>query len=93
MLCFLDDCQAGYYCTLRSNNSAPSDGVTGDICPEGNYCPVGSPAPVPCDDGKQNSLTLAQIYKISRQKTEYLVKSALERLTLRRQDGLENKVV
>ena len=31
-------CAAGYFCIGRSNTSTPTDGVTGDICPQGQYC-------------------------------------------------------
>ena len=31
-------CAPGYYCVGRSNTSTPTDGVTGDICPQGQYC-------------------------------------------------------
>lgn len=46
------DCSAGYYCTAQANTSTPTDGVTGDVCPVGHYCPTGSTAPIPCEDGK-----------------------------------------
>lgn len=46
------DCSAGFYCTVNSTSDSPLDGVTGDECPPGHYCPVQSPAPVPCPDGK-----------------------------------------
>lgn len=35
-------CGPGFFCTGRSNTSTPNDGVTGDICPQGQYCPLGS---------------------------------------------------
>ena len=36
-------CAAGFYCSGGANVSAPQDGgLTGDICPQGRYCPVGS---------------------------------------------------
>ncbi|EDO40914.1 predicted protein, partial [Nematostella vectensis] len=49
-----DDCIAGFYCTLRSSKSDPIDGVTGNICPKGNYCPRGVASPVPCLPGTYN---------------------------------------
>ena len=44
-------CTAGYYCELRASTSTPTDGVTGDICPPGRYCPTGSPIGVDCHIG------------------------------------------
>lgn len=46
------DCSEGFYCTVNSTTDTPLDGITGDECPPGSYCPTGSPAPVPCPDGK-----------------------------------------
>ncbi|KAI8480901.1 hypothetical protein Bbelb_413740, partial [Branchiostoma belcheri] len=45
------ECAAGFYCQQAANTSTPTDGVTGDICPEGHYCELGSPSPVPCGNG------------------------------------------
>ncbi|XP_023933458.1 uncharacterized protein LOC106181652, partial [Lingula anatina] len=45
------NCSAGFYCTLTSNTSMPTDGVTGNICPLGHYCPEGSTAQQPCPPG------------------------------------------
>ncbi|RUS80256.1 hypothetical protein EGW08_011985, partial [Elysia chlorotica] len=43
------DCQQGYYCSRLAIIANPTDGnVTGDICPEGAYCPAGSGAPTLC---------------------------------------------
>lgn len=36
-------CYEGFYCTGGATSPAPYDGVTGDICPAGSYCPEGSP--------------------------------------------------
>ena len=41
----------GYFCTLGAHNSTPTDGVTGDICPVGFYCPENSTAPTACPQG------------------------------------------
>jgi len=49
----LKPCAEGYYCGFGANTSMPTDGVTGDICPLGAYCEVGSAAPTPCPPGKQ----------------------------------------
>lgn len=35
-------CLAGFFCTSRANESSPTDSVTGNICPQGKYCPEGS---------------------------------------------------
>ena len=42
---------SGYYCTLGSADHSPTDGVTGDECPQGYYCPQGSEAGTPCPQG------------------------------------------
>ena len=31
--------------------NTPTDGATGDICPQGHYCPEMSSNPLPCDTG------------------------------------------
>ncbi|OAF70388.1 hypothetical protein A3Q56_01860 [Intoshia linei] len=52
-----DKCKKGYYCTSKSSVSDPVDGVTGNICPKGYFCPLGSSAPIICQNGfYQNSL-------------------------------------
>ena len=45
------ECQEGYYCTLGAEVPAPTDGVTGDICPVGRYCPTGTGVPELCPSG------------------------------------------
>ncbi len=45
------ECKAGFYCVNAANNSRPTDGTTGDICPAGSYCPTGSAVPQPCGNG------------------------------------------
>lgn len=45
------DCEAGHYCTSGAKEAKPTDGVTGDICPNGTYCPRGSDAPKNCPIG------------------------------------------
>ena len=42
-------CQAGYYCTLAATTATPLDNITGNICPQGHYCPEGTSSPLPCD--------------------------------------------
>lgn len=36
------DCATGHWCMFGANTSTPTDGTTGDVCPQGSYCPVGS---------------------------------------------------
>lgn len=38
-------------------SAMPSDGETGNICPEGHYCPMGSFYPVVCPDGTYSNTT------------------------------------
>ena len=45
------DCSAGFWCINGSATSTPTDGITGQRCPEGHYCPIGTTAPVPCPLG------------------------------------------
>ena len=52
-------CAPSFYCTGRTVVSMPTDGVTGDVCPVGHYCPEGSPQPVPCPAGTFSGRTAA----------------------------------
>ncbi|CAH1797039.1 unnamed protein product, partial [Owenia fusiformis] len=45
------NCTAGYFCAGNASVSAPIDGITGDKCPVGLYCPEGSPQPITCEPG------------------------------------------
>ena len=45
------NCSSRYYCVLNATTAQPTDGVTGDICPQGHYCPSGTALPLPCEDG------------------------------------------
>ncbi|XP_028563977.2 uncharacterized protein LOC114585457 [Podarcis muralis] len=45
------ECAAGFYCTGGASSPKPLDEVTGNICPQGTYCPVGSSAPTLCPTG------------------------------------------
>ena len=45
------ECDAGYFCTLGSSSSQPTDGTTGNVCPQGHYCMAGASSPVSCDPG------------------------------------------
>lgn len=35
-------CQEGYYCQGKAKTPTPLDTITGDVCPEGFYCPTGT---------------------------------------------------
>ena len=47
----LPSCDAGFYCTSRSSVSRPLDGIVGDICSPGHYCPEGSENELVCAAG------------------------------------------
>jgi len=51
------DCDAGYYCSRGADNSAPTDGLTGDICAAGYFCPQGSSQQLPCINGTYTNYT------------------------------------
>jgi hypothetical protein len=51
------DCSAGYYCIGGASSSTPTDGITGDICPMGAYCPTGSNQTTLCPPGTFGSAT------------------------------------
>jgi len=55
------DCAAGSYCLSGAASNTPTDGVTGDICFTGHYCPgYSTPGtgiyPIPCPIGTYNDL-------------------------------------
>lgn len=50
-------CSPGYYCTKRAWKPKPDDGVTGDICPIGRYCPWGTSIPFKCKRGTFSNST------------------------------------
>lgn len=52
-----NECLAGYYCSRKANESSPEDGATGDICPMGYYCPIGSHTGVKCPIGSYGNTT------------------------------------
>lgn len=52
------NCSARYYCAGNASTATPVDGVTGDVCPVGHYCPLGTPQPIPCDPGTYTITTL-----------------------------------
>lgn len=44
-------CDPGFVCYLGANTSTPTDGSSGEICPAGGYCPLGSSVSLPCPPG------------------------------------------
>ncbi|OXB81274.1 UNVERIFIED_CONTAM: hypothetical protein H355_014318 [Colinus virginianus] len=56
-------CPAGNYCDSPAMTEPkacpvlPTDGVTGDVCPAGTYCPPGSPLPIPCPPGTYSNVS------------------------------------
>jgi hypothetical protein len=44
---------------LNAITDTPTDGVTGDVCPSGHYCPEGSSQPTPCPAGTYLNATAA----------------------------------
>lgn len=52
-------CTAGSYCTISATTATPTDGTTGNTCPQGHYClsTTAQPYPIPCPLGTYNSLT------------------------------------
>ena len=49
------DCDPGYLCFGGATIAAPTDGVEGEICPIGGYCPSGSHEAEPCPVGTYSS--------------------------------------
>lgn len=45
------NCSAGYYCVGNASTSTPLDGVTGNICVAGEFCPAGTVVPQACKPG------------------------------------------
>ena len=50
-------CDAGFFCRSRASVSAPTDGITGDICPRGGFCPEGSTVQANCPLGTYGNST------------------------------------
>ncbi|XP_023933583.1 fibrillin-2 [Lingula anatina] len=51
-------CRAGHYCVLAASRPDPIDGVTGNICPTGHYCPNGTSVHQPsCPVGTYSNRT------------------------------------
>ncbi|NXJ68609.1 AB24G protein, partial [Rostratula benghalensis] len=44
-------CGAGFYCSGGVSGPTPTDGLLGNACPKGTYCPLGSAFPQPCPPG------------------------------------------
>ena len=51
------NCSAQYYCAGNATTATPTDGVTGDKCPVGHYCPTGTTVPLPCAAGAFSNVT------------------------------------
>lgn len=47
-------CHGGYFCKQGAALPNPTDDVTGSICEEGGYCPVGSNSTTLCPPGSYN---------------------------------------
>jgi hypothetical protein len=56
-------CSAGYYCLSGASTPTPTDGTTGNVCPQGKYCLEGS-----FTDGAFGSVLVIQL--IEENKTE-----------------------
>lgn len=54
------NCSSRYYCLGGTKTSTPTDGVSGNVCPEGSFCPEGSPNHIPCLDGTYSNQTLSE---------------------------------
>ncbi|KAJ8280617.1 hypothetical protein GJAV_G00056950 [Gymnothorax javanicus] len=50
-------CAPGFYCTGGAVSSTPDDDITGNRCPLGFYCPMGSTAPLKCPEGTYANTT------------------------------------
>ena len=50
-------CDPGYVCYQAAISPTPTDGTTGDVCPSGGFCPLGSSSLTPCPAGTYNSYT------------------------------------
>ena len=57
-------CTEGYFCESGAADATPTDGVTGDICPTGHYCPNGTALPLPCADGYYMNVTMAPLCEV-----------------------------
>ncbi|KAL8432734.1 hypothetical protein Efla_004403 [Eimeria flavescens] len=48
-------CEPGFICYEGAVTPKPTDGITGDMCPPGGYCPSGAEEVTPCQAGFYNS--------------------------------------
>uniref|UniRef100_K1RZC1 Latrophilin-2 n=1 Tax=Magallana gigas TaxID=29159 RepID=K1RZC1_MAGGI len=51
-------CLPGFYCSGSSTKANPDDGIMGNLCPPGHYCPRGSGQPIPCPEGFFNPTSI-----------------------------------
>lgn len=40
-MCLVGNCSAGYWCKEGAVEEHPQDGLSGELCPRGHYCPEG----------------------------------------------------
>eukprot|EP00163_Fabomonas_tropica_P011852 TRINITY_DN227_c0_g2_i1.p1 TRINITY_DN227_c0_g2~~TRINITY_DN227_c0_g2_i1.p1 ORF type:complete len:7500 (+),score=2428.07 TRINITY_DN227_c0_g2_i1:177-22676(+) len=53
-------CAPGHYCTARASTPTPTDGTTGNVCPPGYVCPLGTDNfTIPCPTGTFRSTAQA----------------------------------
>ena len=50
-------CTAGYWCMTGSPTPTPVDSLYGTRCPNGSYCPEGTPRPINCPAGSYQPVT------------------------------------
>lgn len=48
-------CDPGYVCYGGAYSSTPTDGATGELCPAGGYCVIGTFKPIPCPPGRYSN--------------------------------------
>ena len=48
----IDACDQGFFCLGASTTSTPRDGIIGNECDVGYYCPQGTPNQLPCPGGQ-----------------------------------------
>ena len=44
-------CLEGFFCNSGARTNAPTDNITGNVCPFGHYCVNGTQIPEPCPEG------------------------------------------
>ena len=50
-------CNPGYYCKGGSSTAQPTDGIVGNLCPAGYYCPLRTTDPIGCPNGTYSNAT------------------------------------